>query len=439
LRRLRVTFLAAGLCATLSLTGCPSQDQGPSAAPPSAALASTPPAASVAPAPAASPTPPEDEVVATINGIDITNEEFEKPLVEAFGLNMLLKVVELNLARQQAQRMGIMVTQSDVAAEMQRYLDQVFRDDRRISELRDDADRKSAAGKAADAEDDHRQIHDEQQRLLSQLLDNQKLTRTEFNLAIEATTFLRAVVQPAVAAKLTDDNLQESFRARYGEKVQVRHIACANLQEIAEVKRHLAAGEPFPQVAQLLSRNRQTAALGGELQPFSRSTAGLPQVFKDAAFALKKPGDISDPVEADGAYHLIQLVDRIPPTAVKFEDVKQSVREDLAEALTEASVRDLRNQLAQEAVRHLQIRNPVLAQQFEDKLTQRDTEIRDRNLIREELKRERPTSVPSPSTGATSNTSAAAAINASAPGAATATEPTPQATAAPASTSSTRP
>jgi parvulin-like peptidyl-prolyl isomerase len=327
--------------------------------------------------------------------------------------------VELDLAKQQASRLGVTLTKNDVAAETQRYLDEVFKDDKRIAQMQDQFELDTSAGKTADAELVHRNIQAEQQRLLAQLLDNQKLTRTEFDLALETTAYLRAIVQPAVQAKLTDENLQESFRARYGEKVQVRHIACANLQEIAEVKRRLAGGESFAQVAIELSRNRETGANGGELQPFSRSTPGLPQVFKDTAFALQKDGDVSDPVEANGAYHLIQLQDRIPPTAVKYEDVKQSVREDLAEALTEAAVKDIRAQLGQQALKDLHIQNSVLAKQFLDKITEHNSQIRDRDQLREELKNER---------------------DATTAPAAAATEPAPEADGTPANTSaSTRP
>jgi len=411
LRSIRFTISTIGLAALLTLAGCPPQDQAPSAG-----QAQPPPFSSQQVPPLPPQPPPEsDQTVATINGLTITMEQLQAPLIEAFGLNMLLKVVELDLAKQQAARLGITLTKNDVANETQRYLDQVFKDDKRIADMRDQLEAKSSAGKTADAEQLRRSIFEEQQRLLAQLLDNQKLTRTEFDLALETTAYLRAIVQPAVQSKLTDENLQESFRARYGEKVLVRHIACANLVEIAEVKRRLAGGESFAQVAVELSRNRQTGPNGGELQPFSRSTPGLPQVFKDTAFALQKAGDISDPVEAEGAYHLIQLVDRIPPTAVKYEDVKQSVREDLAEALTEAAVKDIRAQLGQQALKNLHIQNSVLARQFEDRITQRNTEIRDRDQIRQELRSERP-AVTAP---------------------AAATEPAPEVPAAPASTSAT--
>jgi hypothetical protein len=178
------------------------------------------------------------------------------------------------------------------------------------------------------------------------------------------------------------------------------------------------------QVAQQFTRSPDKE-LGGELPPFSRTTPGLPQAFKDVAFGLAKPGDISDPVQADGAYHLIQLEERIAPTAVKFEDVKDSVRQDLAEALTESAVKQLRTQLGQIALRDLRIQNPTLARQFDDKVTQHDTEIHDRNQIRSELDRE--------------HNSGAAGAATTAP-AAIATEPARQAQGSPASTPSpTRP
>ena len=42
-------------------------------------------------------------------------------------------------------------------------------------------------------------------------------------------------------------------------------------------------------MAREVSRNAQTKGVGGELPSFSRTTAGLPQAFKDAAFSLQ-PG-----------------------------------------------------------------------------------------------------------------------------------------------------
>jgi peptidyl-prolyl cis-trans isomerase D len=191
-----------------------------------------------------------------------------------------------------------------------------------------------------------------------------------------------------VSGKINDAALQEAFRELYGETVQVRHIQLANMQEVIEAKRRLAAGEPFAQVAQEMSRNARTANLGGELPPFSRQTSGYPQAFKDAAFSLKE-GEVSDAVEAEGAYHLLQLVHRIPPKAVKFEDVKESLRDDLQDRLVQATIKDLRAQIAQDAIKELIIDEPSLKKQYDAQLHQSDQQLKDRNQIRQQFEKER--------------------------------------------------
>ena len=112
---------------------------------------------------------------------------------------------------------------------------------------------------------------------------------------------------------------------------------------MAAAKAELAqAGVPFEQVVQEFSTEPPDGQpLNGELPPFSREDARLPQNFKDAAFALKV-GEVSEPVEAGNAYHLIKLEERVPPKAVKFEMVKDSIRRDLAERATKAVMERIR-------------------------------------------------------------------------------------------------
>jgi parvulin-like peptidyl-prolyl isomerase len=229
--------------------------------------------------------------------------------------------------------------------------------------------------------------------LLEQFLGQQRLSHQEFDMLVRTRAYLRKIAQPLLAGKISEENVQEAFAQLYGETVRVRHIQCANLQEIAGAKRRLAAGESFAQVARELSRNTQSREVGGELPPFSRQTTGLPQSFKDAAFALKE-GEISDPVSAEGEYHLIQMVQRIAPKVVKFEDVKESVRKDLEERLMMQAQKELLQQIAQQTLATIKIENPVLKKQFEAKLHQRDEMIRDRERLRKEMEKNRPVEEP---------------------------------------------
>ena len=68
-------------------------------------------------------------------------------------------------------------------------------------------------------------------------------------------------------------------------------------------------GEDFTAVAQELSTDQSTAANGGDLGWFTREEMVEP--FAEAAFALE-PGSISDPVETEFGWHVIQVLERDP-------------------------------------------------------------------------------------------------------------------------------
>jgi hypothetical protein len=78
------------------------------------------------PAPARGASATSDDAVARLPGLVISQKQFLAPLVEAHGLPVLLNVVQLELARQNAQRKGLVVTPDDLAAERDRTLEQAF-------------------------------------------------------------------------------------------------------------------------------------------------------------------------------------------------------------------------------------------------------------------------------------------------------------------------
>jgi peptidyl-prolyl cis-trans isomerase C len=59
------------------------------------------------------------------------------------------------------------------------------------------------------------------------------------------------------------------------------------------------------------------------------------EAFAKAAFALK-PFEMSEPVQTQFGWHLILCTGRKPGQAVKFEDVKDEVREVYCNRLREA-------------------------------------------------------------------------------------------------------
>ncbi len=100
-----------------------------------------------------------------------------------------------------------------------------------------------------------------------------------------------------------------------------------------EVRKRLASGEDFAQVAKTQSDDQMSAANGGGLGIFGRYR--MDPAFEKTAYGLKL-NEISQPVKSSYGYHIIQLQKRQPNS---FENAKELVLrkriEDLIDKLTE--------------------------------------------------------------------------------------------------------
>ena len=82
----------------------------------------------------------------------------------------------------------------------------------------------------------------------------------------------------------------------------------------------------FAELAKKYSDDKGSAATGGDLNFFARGAMVKP--FEEAAFALKK-GDISDVVESDFGYHIIELTDIKTPRQPSFEELRPTMEAEL--------------------------------------------------------------------------------------------------------------
>lgn len=76
----------------------------------------------------------------------------------------------------------------------------------------------------------------------------------------------------------------------------------------ADLRKRVLAGEDFKKLAILYSEDPGSRENGGELGITDRGE--LDPAFEAAAYALKKPGDVSEVVESSFGYHIIQLIER---------------------------------------------------------------------------------------------------------------------------------
>jgi hypothetical protein len=121
-----------------------------------------------------------------------------------------------------------------------------------------------------------------------------------------------------------------------------------------------------------------------------------PTEFKEAAFALHNPDDLSPPISIGETIHLLKLDAKIPPNAaVKLENHREILRQELYNLMTEMRVKQIRGEIAVEAAKALKIEDPLLKKQYEQRMARTMGDVpRDRDDISKDLVRERPSTQP---------------------------------------------
>ena len=165
----------------------------------------------------------------------------------------------------------------------------------------------------------------------------------------------------------TDAQLDAHARTTYNanpnqfsqsEQLRARHILVAvnagrdDAQAKARAEELLAQlrqGRPFDELAREASDDKGSVQRGGDLGTFGKGSM-VPE-FEAAAFALTKPGQLSEPVKSQFGYHVIELLERIPARRQTFEDVRAELREDARATLDGRT----RKQSWDEAVRDVQV------------------------------------------------------------------------------------
>ena len=319
------------------------------------------------------PAGPDADVVARYDQAAVTRDQLMEFLLQTRGLDALLNLMQLQMAKALAANEGIVVTRADVEAEERSTLMQAFAGVEEIGE-------------------------EQYEELLTQLLAQQQLSRAEFDVVMATNAYLKALARPQIDRMLTEESLRKAFNIRYGEQVRVRHIQLENLAQVAEVRKRLDAGEDFAKVAAEVSRNPDTRQVGGMFPPFSMQS-DYPEPFRNAAFELEV-GQVSDPVEAAGFFHLLRLEERIAPKAVVFEDVKEQLKATVAEEQVLVVTTRLRRLLAQMlGSENLKVLDPVLAEQLRLRLSQVRPQPTDAEGMKRQLESDRPTTGPSTQPG----------------------------------------
>jgi peptidyl-prolyl cis-trans isomerase C len=151
------------------------------------------------------------------------------------------------------------------------------------------------------------------------------------------------------SAQLNDEELKKYYEAHKDEfkkekEISTRHILLKTEEEAKQVQSKLQKGEEFAELAKKYSIDPNAKASGGEIGFHPKGTL-LPE-YEAAAFKLAKVGQVSPIVKTQFGYHIIKLEGTKDAAPVPFEEVKDFIKQKLAQEkqkeLLEKYVADLK-------------------------------------------------------------------------------------------------
>ena len=125
--------------------------------------------------------------------------------------------------------------------------------------------------------------------------------------------------------------------------MRARHILVSDDTTLAKVVYELKAGGSFEALAKEYSIDPGSAQNGGDLGEFPRGVM-VPE-FEKAAFELKNPGDVSEPVKTQFGWHIIKLEEHIAESTAPFEEVKPRILQQLRDQKTQQLLMDKAKEL----------------------------------------------------------------------------------------------
>jgi parvulin-like peptidyl-prolyl isomerase len=283
-------------------------------------VAGLPPA--TAPAPAATP-----DVMATVNGKPISMTDIDEILLYSYGLPVAQQLIANELVRQECKKANFAVTDKDIQREHEKSLIQMWADPTMTA-----ADRN---------------------RIFERFLINSKVTRKQWDFTMRRNAQLAKLAEPRI--KIEDSDLRQAFNDTYGRKVVVRHIELASLRDAQDVLSRLEKGADFVQLVKEKSIHPATV---------------ITPAIKDAALAMTKVGQISPVVQAGEVFHVLKCDQIIEPQNVRFEDVKEKLRQQVHDSRLQGLQQQILMDLIAQARKKGSVTfvNPTLRQLWQEAL-----------------------------------------------------------------------
>ncbi len=261
---------------------------------------------------------------ARVNGVEISMAAVEQELnkitqagarnipedrLAKIRQNIVNRLVEEELIRQEVQRQGIQVTKEEVDAEFERYKGR-FKSEEQFNNF----------------------------------LKHGRTSVEEIRARLERSVALNKLLTKIGALSITDEDIRKAYESGIKmytepEQVHAQHILVkvaenapdadvqAAKKKAAEAMKRLKKGEDFAAVAKEMSDDAVSREKGGDLGFFRRGVM-VPK-FEEAAFAMK-PGEMTkEPVRTPFGFHIIKVLERKAERVKPLEEVRDQIVESL--------------------------------------------------------------------------------------------------------------
>lgn len=160
-----------------------------------------------------------------------------------------------------------------------------------------------------------------------QVLTMQGLTEEELKTDLKKSLLQEKAITEDI--EISEDEMKQYYD-RMNTEIEARHILVEDEEKAKDIKKQLDDGGDFAKLAKENSTDEGTAEEGGDVGFFT--VGSMVPEFEDAAFKMKK-GEISDPVQSDFGYHIIEVLDKkdTEEDVGSFEDNEDDIRRMIAE------------------------------------------------------------------------------------------------------------
>jgi foldase protein PrsA len=256
------------------------------------------------------------EVLATVNGEEITRNELYDAMFTNGGKEILERLITNRLILQEAKKLKISVSEEDIDTEIGKVIKENF----------------------YGAED-----------YFYQALEQYGITEDALRDDLKIELLLRKIVRDQITVTEEDTReyfIENQYLFNTPEQVEARHILVETRDEAEEIIQLLDEGQNFSELAKEHSIDTVSAQQGGNLGFFQRGE--MVAEFEEVAFNLAV-GSRSGPVETTHGFHIIEVLNRREAHEATFDEVKEAAEDKLLEKLVYEKMEEQINRLREEA------------------------------------------------------------------------------------------